>query len=87
MKIIEATLIEISKIETVVKEEKNVTGKIIIDQERRTLTVIGYIFDLAQVQNNLYRIQADTKEYFDIPFAGGHIIPGTWTIIFKSEES
>jgi hypothetical protein len=88
LSIIEAPLQETLKVEVVLKEKTHTTGKVFIDNESQTMTFVGGHFTLTELQNNLFRILSETGgPPFSIPFAGDVIFPGTWTIIFKTDES
>ncbi|MHA2182035.1 MAG: hypothetical protein ACXAAH_11490 [Promethearchaeota archaeon] len=78
-------LYEINKEEVVVREVKTEVGKITLDLESKTMTIISSCFDLGQVQNFMFDFISESNEFISMPFAGIKIVPGPWTIIIKSE--
>ena len=82
----ELKLIETIKEEVIVKQTEREIGKIILDYENITMTVIGKHFTLIDIQNAILKAEAEINVYISTLIAGDTIFPGNWTIILKSEE-
>jgi len=82
----EIELIETIKEEVIIKSTDKVIGKILLNQETNVMTVISNHFNLADIQNALFKLTSKSHDLIPMIIAGDHVFPGDWTIVIRSKE-